>query len=244
VTSIDFVMAAINDSGTMLDLLEQLEADFAPALQEVTEAAGSELARMTSRIGAGIGEGATGDTMDAFDRIEAEQAQEDLAAVEQDIPRARDELLKCGVQLVGVQMEMIMGDCAEPLSKLFTAMWDKENSVSALCSVISSYLHEQRSLLDPVFYDKLSTWVMASVVSNYTARLVVPEAVPKLLQTKFAGGFSSRFKLTDGRIRQILADEREIQQTFSRVRGGARGGRGCSRARADRHVRSSWSRRL
>jgi len=73
--SIDFVIAAINDAGTMMDLLEQLEADFAPALQEVSEAADTELARMSSRIEAGGGAGAAGVEKDEFDREEEEQAR-------------------------------------------------------------------------------------------------------------------------------------------------------------------------
>jgi hypothetical protein len=70
VVDLDFVTASINDAGTMLDLLEQLEADFAPALQQVSAAADSELARMNSRI-----DSSPTDDKDEFDKEEEEQAQ-------------------------------------------------------------------------------------------------------------------------------------------------------------------------
>lgn len=121
---IDFVTACINDCGTMMDLLEQLEADFAPALAQVAEAAGFELRRIeslgdagfpgsgggTDRSGGGAGGSGSIDEADEFDREEEERAREDLAAIAQDIPRARAELLKCGSQLTGVLMDIIAYD--------------------------------------------------------------------------------------------------------------------------------------
>jgi len=120
---LDYVTACINDAGTMLDLLEQLEADFAPALAQLTETSGNDIARMENRIGGGIsmgftaaaaaaagagGDGSGTPLMDDFDREEEEHAREDLAAIAQDIPRSRGELLKCGTQLTGILLDVIM----------------------------------------------------------------------------------------------------------------------------------------
>jgi hypothetical protein len=77
---------------------------------------------MENRIGAGIsmgsaaaaaaagagGDGGGTPLMDDFDREEEEHAREDLAAIAQDIPRSRGELLKCGTQLTGILLDVIM----------------------------------------------------------------------------------------------------------------------------------------
>jgi len=221
--SVDFVTACINDAGTMLDLLEQLEADFGPALAKASQDAGSDLQRMETRIGA-----AMTDEKDEFDREEEEHAREDLAAIEQDIPRARSELLKCGTQLTGVLLDIIQKDLAEPLNKLFTTVWDRENVVSALCHTAKDYLFEQQSLLDSYWHEKLVGWVLAAVVANYTLRLVNPDNVGRVLgadfaaKHRYAGGFgkgggmlSSAFGLTSDRKKKMTEDEIELRSIFA-----------------------------
>ncbi len=222
--SVDFVTACINDAGTMLDLLEQLEADFAPALAKVTLDAGTDLQRMQARA-AGA---SPAEARDELDVEEEEQAREDLAAIEQDIPRARSELLKCGTQLTGVLLDVIQKDLAEPLNKLFCAVWDRENVVSALCNTAKDYLFEQQSLLDAYWHEKLVGWVLAAVVANYTLRLINPDSVPRVLGAEFAarhryaGGFgkgggmlTEGFRLTPVRKKKMTEDEIELRSVFA-----------------------------
>src|SRR3954454_6214552 len=101
----DYVTAVINDSGVMLDHLEQLESYFADALaKDASDASsssgggaiahsstsGSSLRRLPPPSGAGPSPVALDeDEKDEFDREEEQQAKEDLAACEQDIPRAK-----------------------------------------------------------------------------------------------------------------------------------------------------------
>lgn len=101
---LDLVTATVNDCGTMLDLLEQMEAEFRPALRQLGESAESQVQRMESRAQF------LGEEVDEFDRENQEQAQEDLNAIAQDIPRARDEVLKCGTHLVGILVDIVAAD--------------------------------------------------------------------------------------------------------------------------------------
>jgi hypothetical protein len=142
--------------------------------------------------------------------------QQDLDAVEQDIPRAREELIKCGTQLAGISLEIINDDLKAPFAKLFTSAWDKENLIAAMGDAIIAFFSEMGTLMDPHFYEKLAGWTLAAFVAHYVVRLVNPENVSKVFGVKYAGGFSSRFKLTEDRLRRLNADEMELQRCFAR----------------------------
>ena len=84
----------------MLDHLEQLESDFAAALRP-------------DSIEVFSGDPAV---MDEFDREDASQAKEDLAAITMDLPRAKSEVLNAGCQMVGVMADIIAADFKDPVS--------------------------------------------------------------------------------------------------------------------------------
>jgi Exocyst complex component Sec6 len=215
---LDYVTACINDSGTMMDLLEQLEADFAPALAQVSAQAGSQISRLESRVGMDMSlPAALAQAQDDFDREEEEQAREDLAAIAQDIPRARNELKKCGTQLTGILLDIISDNLKAHFGKLFCGDWLKEtNVVTSICNIASEYVSELQSILDAPWQELLFGWVLSAIVAHYTLRLVNPESVPRVFaNVKFAGGFGRWFKLTDEALTKIVSDELEISQTFS-----------------------------
>jgi len=140
--------------------------------------------------------------------------QEDLNAVEQDIPRAREELLKCGTQLAGVDLDIINVDLAEPLAQLFTKAWNAEKVV-IMGQTVVDYLSEMRTLLEPYFFEKVATWALGAFVANYVVRLVNPENVVKVFGAKFSGGLGSRLKMTEERQKFIVADTLETRRCFA-----------------------------
>lgn len=207
----DYTTAVINDSGLMLDHIEQLEAYFHDALHSDTEA-----------LRAGIEEGGTvkgGDLEDDMDRQEWEQAKEDLTAIEQDIPRAKSELINAGCQLTGVLVDIVAEDMKEPLASLFSPAWDKGNHVTIMTVTCSDYLTESRTLLDPFFFDKLGSMVLAHLTEQYTLRLLAPDLVRKDKGSKdmFKGGFTSKYKLTEDRLKKLVGDVVEMGNCFSQV---------------------------
>lgn len=230
---IDFVTACINDCGTMMDLLEQLEADFAPALAQVAEAAGFELRRIESLGDAGAGgfassasasgaaAGGSGsiDEADEFDREEEERAREDLAAIAQDIPRARAELLKCGSQLTGVLMDIIAYDLQASCNLLFTKKWLTENLVTAINGAVIGYLNDLQPNLDSYWFGILANLTLSWMVANYCMRLVSPELVAK--QPMEAGGPAYKgglgtLSMSPAVRGRVAADHVELQSAFER----------------------------
>ena len=134
----DYVTAVINDSGVMLDHLEQLESYFADALAHETSDAAARTPGVT----------ADDDDRDEFDREEEAQAREDLSAIEQDVPRAKAELLNSGCQLTGVLVDIVAADFRDPLSKLFSSDWERANLVTVIAVTAADYFRESRTLLD------------------------------------------------------------------------------------------------
>lgn len=202
----DYVTAVINDSGLMLDHIEQLEAYFAEALKKETD---------------NINANASNEYDDEMDKQEAEQAAEDLAAIEQDIPRAKGQLLSSGSQLTGVLVDIITSDFREPLSQLFTSAWEKNgNHVTVITVTATDYLTESIMLLDPYFFDRLASMVLAHLTEAYLMRLLAPENVRKLTskdkrEKEYKGGFSSKYKLTEDRLKKLVADVVEMGNCFS-----------------------------
>lgn len=106
---------------------------------------------------------------------------------------------------------------AAPLAKLFTKDWEKEPVAHAICEICTGYLAETRPLMDGVWFDKMSAWMLACVTANYAMRLIAPEQVPKVLQVPFKGGLRTGGKVTDGQLRQLVADKIDIKDRFSRL---------------------------
>ncbi len=211
--SLDFLYGVINDSGLLLDLLEQMEAEYAPALLKAADAAQQEITRSRSQAGGG-------GKVDEIELEEEDRAKMDLDAFDSktgDIARARAELLKCGTQLTGIIVDLIFDkeeDITNGMAKLFTSFWDKANIATACCDIICQYLTEQRSLLDRHFYELSCVWILSALVAGYVVRLVSPDVAKSVFGVKYDGGFSSRFKCNKDRSIKIVADEMEITSRF------------------------------
>lgn len=196
----------------MLDHLEQLESYFGDALRR--DALTSESATAATDAS----------EKDEFDLEEEEQAREDLAAIEQDLPRAKSEVLSAGCQMSGVMADIIAADFREPLSKLFTPQeWERANLVTIIASTAMDYFEEARVLLDSFFFDRLVGMVLTHVTEQYTARLLGCTAalvpLPGGKKERHVGGFSSKFKLTEDRLKRVVADLMEISNCFAKVSG-------------------------
>lgn len=209
----DYVVAVINDAGVMLDHIEQLEDFFAEALKSSESEMIDTVNRKTNRK-----DKDGNPEEDELDRQESERAKEDLAAIGQDIPRAKGELISAGCSLTSVLVDIQVEDLKEPMANIFTPQWEKQgNLVSILCATIRDYLDESKTLLDPFFFNRLACLLLAYICEGYVARLLVPDSVKKLVVPKgkeFKGGFSSRFKLSDERRQKIALDIAEITQAF------------------------------
>ena len=208
--SVDFVIAVINDAGITLDHIEQLEAYFADALTQESSANTQSVGVLT-RSG-----GKSPDEMDAFERDEAEQARENLAAVEQDIPRAKEQLLHCAFQLTGVLVDMITDDSKRSFAALFSKDWETGAVVTGITELVTDYfLNTIGRRLDPFFYERVCSMVLAHIVEQYLLRLLVPDTLRKDKKNPFKGGFSRSFKVTEDRLKQIAHDVVEIGRCFS-----------------------------
>jgi hypothetical protein len=197
----------------MLDHLEQLESYFGDALRRDAEA--------SSAAGAAAGGDDEGEK-DEFDREEEEQAREDLAAIEQDLPRAKSEVLSAGCQMTGVMADIIAADFREALSKLFTPEWERANLVTIIANTALDYFGEARVLLDGYFFDRLVGNVLTYLTEQYVARLLGVLAKKE----RAAGGFGPKFKLTEERLKRVVADIMEVSNCFAKVRGRWGGGGG------------------
>jgi hypothetical protein len=154
--------------------------------------------------------------IDPFDLEEAEQAKEDLAAIEQDIPRAKSELLSSGYQLTGVLVDIVDADFRAPLSELFSSKWETGNQVSTIALTATDYFTEERALLDGYFYDRLVGMVLAHLTEQYLQRLLNSDILKKDKKIGFAGGFlTGKFKLSEGRLTKIVADAVELSNCFA-----------------------------
>lgn len=140
----------------MLDHLEQLESYFGDALR--SEAAGVE---------GTLGDAGFGLDKDEFDREEEAQAKEDLAAITQDLPRAKSELKNSGFQLTGVLVDIVTADFKDSLGRLLTPQWEKDNVMSTIIATAVDYFAESRLLLDGFFFDRLTGMVLTHLVEQY-----------------------------------------------------------------------------
>jgi hypothetical protein len=210
--SVDFVIAVINDAGITLDHIEQLEAYFADALTQESNSNNQSVGVLKN----GNGLVKTTDEMDPFERDEAEQARENLAAVEQDIPRAKEQLLHCAFQLTGVLVDMITDDSKRSFAALFSKDWETGAVVTGITELVTDYfLNTIGRRLDPFFYERVCSMVLAHIVEQYLLRLLVPETLRKDKKNPFKGGFSRSFKVTEDRLKQIAHDVVEIGRCFS-----------------------------
>jgi len=208
--SVDFVIAVINDAGITLDHIEQLEAYFADALTQESSANTQSVGVLTRSGGKSLEE------MDAFERDEAEQARENLAAVEQDIPRAKEQLLHCAFQLTGVLVDMITDDSKRSFAALFSKDWETGAVVTGITELVTDYfLNTIGRRLDPFFYERVCSMVLAHIVEQYLLRLLVPDTLRKDKKNPFKWGFSRSFKVTEDRLKQIAHDVVEIGRCFS-----------------------------
>jgi Exocyst complex component Sec6/PH domain len=208
----DYVTAVINDSGVMLDHLEQLESYFAEALKRDADTTTYNAKNASKTRSAGEEEEVQEE--DEFDKAEAAQAKEDLAAIEQDFPRAKSELLSAGAQLTGVLVDIVSADFREPFGRLFTPDWEKSNLITVITVTATDYFQESRALLDSFFFDRLTGMVLTHVVEAYLGRLLNADALKKDRKSGFVGGFSSRFKLNEDRLKKLVADVVEVGNCF------------------------------
>lgn len=216
----DFCTAVINDSGVMLDHLEQLEAYFAEALRKESE-------EVSSRTGAGAAGGSSSSSSsgkkggsgnneeDEFENKEEEEAAEVLAAIRHDLPYAKNQLLHSGCQLAGVLVDIVTADFRIPLSELFSSKWEAGNQMSTIAVTASDYLTEERDMLDEYFYERFVGQVAAHLVEQYVQRLINGEALKKDKRSGFQGGFSSKFKLNEQRLTKLVADVVELTSCFA-----------------------------
>ncbi len=220
---VDFITAVVNDSGFLLDNIEQLESFFAESLEKDER----EVAVYAARgVPAGLA---------PEEAAELEAAVEDLKALEFDIPRTKDAVLASGVQLVGVWVEMVTDDTdKDDMGRLFGKEWEKgkesaeaQPAVSVMCATAEAYLTEYREKMDPFFFTKLAQMVLAHLVEGYLLRLLVPDMVKaatvetkggKRVALKLAPGHTAKTKLNLKRVKQLLMDIQAFVGIFGQVR--------------------------
>lgn len=225
---VDYPVALINDMGTMLDNLEQTEAYFADALRSETAAAEKQLSLKQAGKGGAAGGAASpapssssssssssSAPLDPWEEREEQEARENLAAIEQDIPRTKSELLKAAIQMTGLLADLMFHDYSEDLSALFTSKWAAGANVERMLTITSEYFEEQKVFLDPFFFERLVRIVCAELVEKYIQRLVIPEVLAKNKQANYSGGFSRSFKLTEDRLKKVATDVLSITTFFN-----------------------------
>ena len=66
------------------------------------------------------------------------------------------------------------------------------------------------------FFDRLVGMVLAHLVEQYSMRLLGTPGIKSDKKEKYTGGFSSRFKLTEERLKRVVADIVELCNGFAR----------------------------
>jgi hypothetical protein len=225
-----FIVLCVNDMVTLIEMMSQLEAQYAPLILEISAHAQAESSRLADlqRAGALL--------EDAYALEEAEEAQvcgtqlqhvtdagpipilcmqQDLDAIRQDLPRVRAELHKYALQLVGLLVDACWADVKATVLPLFTPRWESDDYVRLLFSNLESKLHDTGIMIDADYFTKFASWFMNTFVAYYFVLLVNP-SVATSLGVKYNGGFNTKFKLTPARLTRLAADELRVRQLFLR----------------------------
>ena len=182
----DYVCALTNDCGTLLDLLEQLETRFTSVI--LTEQEARHMHAQASRsMGLSASMGGGGGASPSVGNADIQRAllsqgyvedEDDLSAVQQDLPRAQRELKNCACSLGNVLRDIVMADLLPHINTIGTPVWAEEGGkggaapIPLLIATLADYFDEFQAYLDPFFFRNLAGQVLQAVMTAYIAKLV------------------------------------------------------------------------
>lgn len=174
----DYVCAIVNDAGAMLDHIELLENSFAQAIDPAN---------------------ADWDDDDGEGKADDDDG-ESLRAIQQDVPRAKDELIKGAIMGCQTLIKIVLADVEELLNQTFqpAAEWLAGDHMDEVAATIVDYFNDFKRFLDNYFFQRLAVMALEKLSMLYIGRLF---AVARSKSNVFR-----QYQLTDDKVAKMTSD--------------------------------------